>query len=88
MIGTSPDGRWELRFTNTFEVNDAGHGNGSWRYDLIDRAIGTVVRSWHGHATRSPWDESSRGTRSVAWDGDLLIVVDEDGTEQRVAPGQ
>ena len=87
MIGVSPDGRWELRYVNTYTVAEAGYGNGSWQYDLVELATGKIVRSWWGQATRSPWDETSRGTKAVRWDGDALIVVDDDGTEQRIAPG-
>lgn len=87
MIGVSFDGRWELRYVNRYSVNEAGYRTGSWHYELVERASGHVVRSWSGSSSQSPWNESRYGTSSVRWEGDVLVVVDEDGTEQRVAPG-
>jgi hypothetical protein len=83
---TSANGAWDLRHRTRFVMNEAGYGNGSWDYQLVDRATGRVVRTWSGSATVSPWSEASLGTRSVTWDGDVLVVVEEGGTEERIAP--
>ena len=86
MTTASANGRWELRHTDNFTQNAAGYGNGSWRYELVECATGRIVRTWTGTAQTSPWDAASTGVRSIAWDGDELVILDEDGTEQRVNP--
>ncbi|MCX5744974.1 MAG: hypothetical protein NT062_21000 [Proteobacteria bacterium] len=83
---TSANGAWDLRATNDFEPNTEGYGVGGWTFELIERATGRVARTWSGWATTSPWSESSMGTRAVVWDGDVLVVVEDDDTELRITP--
>jgi hypothetical protein len=81
----SADGRWELRTTNHFVLNSEGYGSGAWRIELVERATGRVVRTWTGGGTASPWESSTHGVSSVRWDGNELVVA-EDDVERRVAP--
>jgi hypothetical protein len=70
----------------TFTLHLVGDDSGMWQYDLVDRTNGCVVRTWSGPGQQTPPDGSTAGVRSVHWDGEVLVVINVDGTEARVPP--
>ena len=90
----SPCGTWELRHVEQGAPTDlsTGYGTQMWSYQLIERATGAVIASWHGIATSSPWDACSSGVSRVRWDGDMLLIehcpehLHADSVVERVPP--
>ena len=73
-LALSASGTWGLRYTNNYELNSAGYGNGGWAYELIEVATGKVLKTWHGFGGQSTWDSWSSGVRNMSWDGDRLRI--------------